>query len=226
MHGPTVRLNQNHGFNPAGALWETPGQSVRHCGHRRRVRFCMKFCDSRVNYPGKKSIFIKGETDMQETGEKEYLVSVLAKNNPGVLLRIAGLFSRRCYNILSIVAAQTENTEYSRILIVVSGDDRIVRQVEKQLGKLEDIEEVNILDRSHAVIREHLLLKVERTPQNSEKLVEIAAVFHANILSVTPESMILELTGDASTLNSFIELYSHYNIRQILRTGSMALSTD
>lgn len=163
---------------------------------------------------------------MQETGEKEYLVSVLAKNNPGVLLRIAGLFSRRCYNILSIVAAQTENTEYSRILIVVSGDDRIVRQVEKQLGKLEDIEEVNILDRSHAVIREHLLLKVEHTPQNSEKLVEIAAVFHANILSVTPESIILELTGDASTLNSFIELYSHYNVRQILRTGSMALSTD
>ncbi len=101
---------------------------------------------------------------MQEADEKEYLVSVLAKNNPGVLLRIAGLFSRRCYNILSIVAAQTENTEYSRILIVVSGDDRIVRQVEKQLGKLEDIEEVNILDRNHAVVREHLLLKVERTP--------------------------------------------------------------
>ncbi len=163
---------------------------------------------------------------MQEAGEKEYLVSVLARNNPGVLLRIAGLFSRRCYNILSIVAAQTENTEYSRILIVVSGDDRIVRQVEKQLGKLEDIEEVNILDRKHAVIREHLLLKVERTLQNSEKLVEIAAVFHASILSVTPESMILELTGDASTLNSFVELYSPYNIQKILRTGSMALATD
>lgn len=163
---------------------------------------------------------------MQEAGEKEYLVSVLARNNPGVLLRIAGLFSRRCYNILSIVAAQTENTEYSRILIVVAGDDRIVRQVDKQLSKLEDIEEVSILDRSHAVIREHLLLKVERTLQNSEKLVEIAAVFHANILSVSPNSVILELTGDASTLNSFIELYTPYNIEKILRTGSMALATD
>lgn len=163
---------------------------------------------------------------MQEAEEKEYLVSVLAKNNPGVLLRIAGLFSRRCYNILSIVAAQTENTEYSRILIVVSGDDRIVRQVDKQLSKLEDIEDVSVLDRTHAVIREHLLLKVERTLQNSEKLVEIAAVFHANILSVTENSMILELTGDAPTLNSFLELYSPYRIEKILRTGSMALATD
>lgn len=163
---------------------------------------------------------------MQEAGEKEYLVSVLAKNNPGVLLRISGLFSRRCYNILSIVAAQTENTEYSRILIVVSGDDRIVRQVDKQLSKLEDIEEVHVLDKEHAVIREHLLLKVERTPENSDKLVAIADVFHANILNVSPHSMIVELTGSASTLNSFIELYTPYNIQKILRTGSMALATD
>lgn len=163
---------------------------------------------------------------MQETGEKEYLVSVLAKNNPGVLLRISGLFSRRCYNILSIVAAQTENTEYSRILIVVSGDDRIVRQVDKQLSKLEDIEEVHVLDKEHAVIREHLLLKVERTPENSDKLVAIADVFHANILNVSPHSMIVELTGSASTLNSFVELYTPYNIQKILRTGSMALATD
>ncbi|WP_416201179.1 MAG: Acetolactate synthase small subunit [Thermocaproicibacter melissae] len=163
---------------------------------------------------------------MQEAGEKEYLVSVLAKNNPGVLLRISGLFSRRCYNILSIVAAQTENTEYSRILIVVSGDDRIVRQVDKQLSKLEDIEEVHVLDKEHAVIREHLLLKVERTPENSDKLVAIADVFHANILNVSPHSMIVELTGSASTLDSFIELYTPYHIQKILRTGSMALATD
>lgn len=162
---------------------------------------------------------------MQESNEKEYVLSVLARNNPGVLLRIAGLFSRRCYNILSIVAAQTENTEFSRILIVVSGDDRIVRQVDKQLCKLVDIEEVNVLDREKAVVREHLLLKVERTLQNSDNLVRIADVFHANILSVTPDSMILELTGDAKTINSFIELYNPYNVLKILRTGSMAMAT-
>ena len=72
-------------------------------------------------------------TNSNPSPVKEYILSVLAKNRSGVLLRIAGLFSRRCYNILSIVAAQTENTEYSRILLVVSGDDRIVRQVDKQI---------------------------------------------------------------------------------------------
>ncbi len=160
---------------------------------------------------------------MENNAEKEYVLSVLAHNNPGVLLRISGLFSRRCYNILSIVAAQTENAEYSRILIVVLGDDRIVRQVDKQLCKLEDIEEVSVLDREKAVVREHLLIKVERTLQNSEKLVEIANVFHANILNVESDSMIMELTGDASAINSFIELYNPYHVLKILRTGSMAM---
>lgn len=163
---------------------------------------------------------------MQDTGEKEYLLSVLARNNPGVLLRIAGLFSRRCYNILSIVAAQTENAEFSRILIVVSGDDRIVRQVDKQLCKLVDIVEVSVLDRHSAVVREHLLLKVERTPRNSEKLVEIAGAFHANILNVSERSMIVELTGSAETVNSLIELYNPYHVLKILRTGTMAMETD
>ncbi|NLG93174.1 MAG: acetolactate synthase small subunit [Clostridiales bacterium] len=160
---------------------------------------------------------------MSYSNEKEYVLSVLAKNTPGVLLRISGLFSRRCYNILSIVAAQTENTEYSRILIVVSGDDRIVRQVDKQLCKLVDIEEVTVLNREQAVVREHLLIKVARNQQNSEKLVSIANVFHANILNVQEDSMIMELTGDATTLNSFIELYNPYHVLQILRTGSMAM---
>ena len=155
--------------------------------------------------------------------EREYIISILAKNKPGALLRISGLFSRRCYNILSIVAAQTENTEYSRILIVVKGDDRIVRQVDKQVSKLVDIEQVDIVDPNASVVREHLLIKVERTVQNSEKLVEMANVFRANILSVEATSMILELTGDATTINSFIELYNPYHVLKILRTGAMAM---
>ena len=155
---------------------------------------------------------------------KEYVLSILARNNPGVLLRISGLFSRRCYNILSIVACQTEDTDYSRILIVVSGDDRIIHQVDKQVSKLVDVENVTVLQRDKAVIREHLLLKVRHTPQTGEKLVELANVFRANILDVEPESMILELTGDAGTINSFIELMNPYEVLQILRTGAMAMS--
>lgn len=159
----------------------------------------------------------------EDQNEKEYVLSILARNNPGVLLRISGLFSRRCYNILSIVACQTEDTGYSRILIVVSGDDRIIRQVDKQVSKLMDVENVTVLERDKAVIREHLLLKVSRTPQTSEKLVELANVFHAKILNVEPVSMILELTGDAAAINSFIELADPYGVLQILRTGAMAM---
>ncbi len=86
-----------------------------------------------------------------------------------------------------------------------------------------DVEKVTVLQPDKAVIREHLLLKVSRTPQTSEKLVEIANVFHAKILDVEPDSMILELTGDAAAINSFIELANPYGVLQILRTGAMAM---
>lgn len=163
---------------------------------------------------------------MNDTKEKEYILSVRSKNTPGVLLRIAGLFSRRCYNILSIVAAQTEDEQYSEMIIVVRGDDQIVRQVDKQLSKLVEIEQVTILEKDTAVVREHLLVRVHRTVESGEKLVTLANAFHASILQVSPESMILELVGDATTLNSFLELCKPYHIEKILRTGSMAMSSQ
>lgn len=127
---------------------------------------------------------------------------------------------------MSIVAAQTEDEQYSEMIIVVQGDDRIVRQVDKQLSKLEEIEQVTVLERDSAVVREHLLLRVRRTPENSEFLVTLANAFHASILQVSPTTMILELVGDATALNSLIELCKPYQIEQILRTGAMAMSTQ
>ena len=158
-----------------------------------------------------------------ESAEQDYILSVLVQNNSGVLLRIAGLFSRRGYNIQSIVAAKTKDEAHSHILIVVRGDDRIVRQVDKQLSKLVEIENVSVLDDRDAVVREHLLLKVSRTDENSEKLISIASVFHANILNVTPDNIIIELTGTPRTLDSFEECYRPYHIIKILRTGTMAM---
>lgn len=155
--------------------------------------------------------------------EKDYILSVLAENHAGVLLRISGLFSRRCYNIKSIVAAQTADASRSEILIVVTGDDRIIKQVKRQLEKLVDIVQVTVLDRENSVVREHILLKVARTKENSEALVSIANTFHAGVLSVTDTSMLVELTGDPRTLDSFVELYQPYGIQKILRTGTMAV---
>ena len=158
---------------------------------------------------------------MNHTEEKDYILSVLAQNHAGVLLRIAGLFSRRCYNIKSIVAAQTEDNNRSRILIVVQGDDRIVRQVDKQLSKLVEIEQVTVLNDNEAVVREHLLIKLERSDMTSNQLVAIANVFHANILNVSSTDMIVELTGTPSTLD--VECCKPYHIVKILRTGTMAM---
>ena len=158
-----------------------------------------------------------------ENKEQEYILSVLARNHRGVLLRIAGLFSRRCYSIKSIVAAQTEDEQFSQMIIVVQGDERTVRQVDMQLSKLIEVEQVTVLNKESSVVREHLLLKVHRTEQSSAQLVAIADVFHANILSVSSDTMIVELTGDASTINSFIGLFKPYGIEKMLRTGSMAM---
>lgn len=158
-----------------------------------------------------------------DTVERDYIVSILAQNNSGVLLRISGLFSRRRYNIKSIVAAQTKDAVHSQILIVVHGDDRIVRQVDKQLSKLEEIEHVSVLDDRDAVVREHLLMKIARNDSNSEQLISIASVFRANILNVTADNIIVELTGTPRTLDTFVECYRPYEIIKILRTGTMAM---
>lgn len=158
-----------------------------------------------------------------DTTERDYVLSVLAQNNSGVLLRIAGLFSRRCYNIKSIVAAQTEDESYSQMIIVVQGDDRIVRQVDKQLSKLIEVKQVTVLDDKDAVVREHLLMKVTRTDNTSAQLIAVAGVFHADVLDVTADHIIMELTGSAQTLDSFVEACKPYHIQKILRTGSMAM---
>ena len=158
--------------------------------------------------------------------EKNYILSVLAENRAGVLLRISGLFSRRCYNIKSIVSAQTADASRSEVLIVVTGDDSIIKQVKRQLEKLVDVERVTVLDREKSVVREHVLLKVARTKENSESMVAVANTFHAGILSVTDHSMLVELTGEPRTLDSFVELYQPYGILKVLRTGTMAIQVE
>ena len=109
---------------------------------------------------------------------------------------------------------------------MVTGDGRIVKQVKRQLEKLVDVERGTVLDREKSVVREHVLLKVARTKENSESLVAVANTFHAGILSVTDHSMLVELTGEPRTLDSFVELYQPYGILKVLRTGTMAIQVE
>ena len=121
---------------------------------------------------------------------------LLVDNTAGVLSRISGLFSRRGYNIESITAGVTADPRFTRITIVASGDDLILEQIEKQVRKLIDVRSIKVLEPDNSVYRELIMIKVETTPEQRPGLVSVTDIFRAKIIDVSPNSMIIELTGN------------------------------
>lgn len=148
---------------------------------------------------------------------------LLVDNTSGVLSRISGLFSRRGYNIESITAGVTADPRYSRITIVASGDDEILEQIEKQVGKLVDVRDIKELKPEESVYRELVLIKVRVTAEQRQNVISVANVFRANIIDVAPESIIAELTGNQSKIDAFIALLRDYEILELARTGIAGL---
>ncbi len=148
----------------------------------------------------------------------------MVENSSGVLSRISGLFSRRGYNIESITAGVTANPRYSRITIIASGDDDILEQIEHQVEKLVDVRSIKVLEPKDSVYRELCLIKVEVTDQSREGLISISNIFRANIIDVSENSMIVELTGNQSKIEAFLGLLSGYTIMELARTGITGLS--
>lgn len=148
---------------------------------------------------------------------------LLADNTSGVLSRISGLFSRRGYNIESITAGVTADPRYSRVTIVTSGDDEILEQIEKQLGKLVDVLSIKELTPGESVYRELVLIKVKAEAEKRQSLISLTDVFRAKIIDVAPESLIIELTGDQSKIDAFIGLLDGYEILELARTGIAGL---
>ena len=148
---------------------------------------------------------------------------LLADNTSGVLSRISGLFSRRGYNIESITAGVTADPRYSRVTIVTSGDDEILEQIEKQLGKLVDVLSIKELTPGESVYRELVLIKVRAEAEKRQSLISLTDVFRAKIIDVAPESLIIELTGDQSKIDAFIGLLDGYEILELARTGIAGL---
>ena len=148
----------------------------------------------------------------------------MVENSSGVLSRISGLFSRRGYNIESITAGVTANPRYSRITIIASGDDDILEQIERQVEKLVDVRSIKVLEPKDSVYRELCLIKVEVTDQTREGLISISNIFRANIIDVSENSMIVELTGNQSKIEAFLGLLSGYTIMELARTGITGLS--
>lgn len=154
---------------------------------------------------------------------KKKVLSVLVDNTSGVLNRVAGLFSRRGYNIDSLTVGETENPKYSRMTIVVRGDDEILEQIEKQIARLEDVIRVEALGEA-SVCRELILVKVAALPEQRQQVIAVADIFRAKIVDVAPESLMIELTGNKAKLAAFISLLDGFNILELVRTGITGLA--
>lgn len=154
----------------------------------------------------------------------KYTLSVLVENRPGVLSKVSGLFSRRAFNIDSLAVGVTQNADISRITIVVDGDSHVVEQVEKQLNKLIDVIQVRILPHGGFISRELALVKVSCDAHTRAEVIQIAEIFGANILDVTPASMTLEFSDTHTRIETLMQLLAPYGVRETARTGTIALA--
>lgn len=154
---------------------------------------------------------------------EKYVLSVLVKNSSGVLSRVAGLFSRRGYNIDSLTVGRTENDSLSRMTITLTGDDDVLEQVKKQLNKLEDVIRVTHLVADNAVYRELLLVKVKADAEKRAAINEIVKIFRGKIVDLSVDTLVIQLTGDESKVSAIIKLLEEYGIEELVRTGVTAL---
>ena len=152
------------------------------------------------------------------------VLSLLVANTAGVLRRIAGLFTRRGYNIDSITAGTTADPRFTRITIVTSGDPDIIEQIEKQLRKLEDVRDIKRLREGKSVYRELMMIKVRANSQQRESITAVVNIFRASIVDVGKDSLTIMLTGDQSKLDALIGLLDDYEILELARTGVTGLS--
>ena len=151
----------------------------------------------------------------------KYTISVLVENHPGVLSKVSGLFSRRGFNIDSLAVGVTEDSTISRMTIVVNGDEYIVEQVEKQLNKVIPVIKVKTL--KELISRELSLIKVGCTSKQRPDLMKIAELMQANIVDVTPNSMTFQFADTGERTETLISLIKPYGIREIVRTGTVAI---
>lgn len=155
---------------------------------------------------------------------KKRVLSLLVDNTSGVLSRVAGLFSRRGYNIDSLTVGETTDPRYSRMTIVASGDEQTLDQITKQLAKLIDVVDIKILDEGTSVCRELILVKARVDVHERQDIITMANVFRGRVVDVGADSLIIELTGQQSKLDAFLRLLDGHEILELARTGITGLS--
>ncbi len=152
----------------------------------------------------------------------KHILAVLVENNPGVLTKVSGLFSRRGFNIESLAVGITENPKVSRMTIVVNGDSYIVDQVTKQLNKLINVIKVAYIGQD-SVSRELALIKVNTLPDTRNQIIEIVNIFRGKIVDIDKDSLTIEITGDEVKISGFLDLIRDFGIKEMVRTGTIAI---
>ena len=152
-----------------------------------------------------------------------HTLSVLVENKPGVLARIAGLFSRRGFNIESLAVGPTESTDVSRMTIVVNVEDSPLEQVTKQLNKLAEVIKIVELDPATSVTRELVLVKVGATTENRGQVLDTVQLFRAKVIDVASDAITVQVTGNAGKIADFLRIMEPFGIRELVQSGMVAI---
>ena len=155
---------------------------------------------------------------------KRQVISCIVQNKPGVLSRVVGLFAGRGFNIDSLAVGRTEDDSVSRMTIVSYGSRQILEQIRKQLSKLIDVVKVMEFDDADYVERDLMLLKVHAPPSKRPEIMQVVEVFRGKIVDVGPRELAVELSGPEAKIDSFIELMRPYGLKEVARTGRIAMS--
>jgi acetolactate synthase-1/3 small subunit len=155
---------------------------------------------------------------------KKHIISALVVNHPGVLAHMAGLFSARGFNIDSLAVGETEQPDFSRMTIVVAGDEAILEQVRKQIGKLIDVVKVQDFSDTRCVERDLALVRVHAPVNKRGEILELVEIFRARVVDVGRTELMIELSGGEEKIEAFLDLLRPYGIREMARTGRIALA--
>lgn len=156
--------------------------------------------------------------------EKNFTVGLLVSNHFGVLTRVSSLFAKRCYNIHSLAVGTTSNPEYSRMTIVVQGNDYVKEQLVKQLDKLYDVHTIAIYDDNNSVSVEHMLIKIQVESSTKNNLTSLINSFSGKVMDFSNTSVTAEITGDSSKIDEFITESKKFGIIEVCRSGLIAMS--
>lgn len=153
----------------------------------------------------------------------KFVIAVYVENKFGVLTRVTSMFTRRGFNIDTLTVGETENPKYSRITISMSGDGYAREQMINQLRKLHNVKKVEYLNRDESLSRELLLIKIKNDPAYRQDVLSAVDIFRSKIIDYSTEALCIEITGETSKINAFIEILKPYGIIEMCRTGVVAL---